>query len=217
MDSDTLQGQTALVTGATNGIGRATAKALAGAGADVLVHGRDTGRGAEVVAELEATGASARFIAAELSDPGQVRNLAASAGEVDILVNNGGLSAFGPTAELEPDRYAEMFAANVQAAFLLVAALAPGMADRGRGAIVTVSSMAGRIVDVRSPSHPLQNHRTLRPDAETTPVKPDLNEPQVPQVQASRSWTASPPIMRLSGAHGAADRRSFARAVLSVT
>jgi NAD(P)-dependent dehydrogenase (short-subunit alcohol dehydrogenase family) len=145
MDTDTLQGQTALVTGATSGIGRATANALAGAGANVLVHGRDAERGGEVVSELEAAGASASFIAAELGDADQVRELAVSAGEVDILVNNGGVSAFGPSAELEPKRYEEMFAANVQAAFMLVAALAPGMADRGRGAIVTVSSMAGRI------------------------------------------------------------------------
>jgi NAD(P)-dependent dehydrogenase (short-subunit alcohol dehydrogenase family) len=145
MDTDTLQGQTALVTGATSGIGRATANALAGAGANVLVHGRDPERGGEVVSELEAAGASASFIAAELGDADQVRDLAVSAGEVDILVNNGGVSAFGPSAELEPKRYEEMFAANVQAAFMLVAALAPGMADRGRGAIVTVSSMAGRI------------------------------------------------------------------------
>lgn len=145
MDKATLNGQAALVTGATSGIGRATANALAGAGASVIVHGRDAERGGEVVAELEAAGASARFLAAELGDADQVRGLAAAAGEVDILVNNGGLSAFGPSAELDPDRYEAMFAANVQAAFLLVAALAPGMAERGRGAIVTVSSMAGRI------------------------------------------------------------------------
>jgi NAD(P)-dependent dehydrogenase (short-subunit alcohol dehydrogenase family) len=145
MEKDTLQGQTALVTGATSGIGRATANALAGAGATVLVHGRDAERGGEVVAELGAPGSSARFLAAELADPDQVRGLASEAGEVDILVNNGGLSAFGPSADLEPERYEEMFAANVRAAFVLVAALAPGMAERGRGAIVTVSSMAGRI------------------------------------------------------------------------
>jgi NAD(P)-dependent dehydrogenase (short-subunit alcohol dehydrogenase family) len=145
MDKDMLRGQTALVTGATSGIGRTTANALAGAGASVVVHGRDAERGAEVVAELEAAGASARFLAAELGDDDQVRELAAAVGEVDILVNNGGLSAFGPSAELEPEQFREMFAANVEAAFLLVAALAPGMADRGRGAIVTVSSMAGRI------------------------------------------------------------------------
>ena len=145
MDKATLDGQTALVTGATSGIGRATANALAGVGASVIVHGRDAERGGEVVAELEAAGASARFLAAELGDADQVRGLAAAAGEVDILVNNGGLSAFGPSAELEQEAYGAMFGANVQAAFLLVAALAPRMAERGRGAIVTVSSMAGRI------------------------------------------------------------------------
>jgi NAD(P)-dependent dehydrogenase (short-subunit alcohol dehydrogenase family) len=140
-----LKGQTALVTGATSGIGRATANALAGAGASVIVHGRDAGRGAEVVEELGEGGASARFLAAELGDAAQVAELAAAAGEVDILVNNGGLSTFGPTAELDPERYEAMFAANVRAAFQLVAALAPGMANRGRGSIVSVSSMAARI------------------------------------------------------------------------
>jgi NAD(P)-dependent dehydrogenase (short-subunit alcohol dehydrogenase family) len=145
MDKDRLDGQTALVTGATSGIGRATANALACAGATVIVHGRDPERGAEVVAELETSGASARFVTAELSDADQVRELAAAAGEVDVLVNNGGMSAFGPSAELDPDRYDTMYAANDRAAFLLVAALAPGMAERGRGAIVSVSSMAGRI------------------------------------------------------------------------
>jgi NAD(P)-dependent dehydrogenase (short-subunit alcohol dehydrogenase family) len=145
MDKDNLQGKTALITGATSGIGRATANALAGTGATVWVHGRDADRGAEVVEELQAAGADARFHAAELGDPDQVRDLAAAAGEVDILVNNGGLSAFGPTAELDLDRYEEMFAANVRASFQLVAALAPGMAGRGHGAIVSVSSMAGRI------------------------------------------------------------------------
>jgi NAD(P)-dependent dehydrogenase (short-subunit alcohol dehydrogenase family) len=145
MDEKTLQGQTALVTGATSGIGRATANALAAEGATVIVHGRDAARGDEVVEELRAAGASARFLAAELGDADQVRELAAAAGEVDILVNNGGISAFGPTAELDIDRYEAMFAANDRAAFLLVAALAPGMAERGRGSIVSVSSMAGRV------------------------------------------------------------------------
>jgi NAD(P)-dependent dehydrogenase (short-subunit alcohol dehydrogenase family) len=145
MDNDNLNGQIALVTGATSGIGRATVTALAAAGADVIVHGRDAARGGEVVEELTEEGASARFLAAELSDAEQVRKLAAAAGEVDILVNNGGISAFEPTAELDPERYEAMFAANVRAAFLLVGALAPGMASRGGGSIVSVSSMAARV------------------------------------------------------------------------
>jgi NAD(P)-dependent dehydrogenase (short-subunit alcohol dehydrogenase family) len=144
-NNDNLNGQTALITGATSGIGRATAKALAAAGAEVIVHGRNAARGGEVVEELAEAEASARFLAAELGDAEQVRELAAAAGEVDILVNNGGISAFEPTADLDPERYEAMFAANVRAAFILVGALAPGMAGRGSGSIVSVSSMSARI------------------------------------------------------------------------
>ncbi|MCU1659302.1 MAG: family NAD(P)-dependent oxidoreductase, partial [Pseudonocardiales bacterium] len=64
-----LSGQTALVTGATSGIGRAAALKLAEQGATVLVHGRDAGRGAQVVDEIRQAGGDARFVAADLSDP----------------------------------------------------------------------------------------------------------------------------------------------------
>ncbi|MCW2995993.1 MAG: family NAD(P)-dependent oxidoreductase [Conexibacter sp.] len=140
-----LDGQRALVTGATNGIGRAVARQLAVDGADVLVHGRDATRGAEVVDGILAAGGRARFLAADLGDAADVRRLAADTGDVDILINNGGISIFGPTAELDLDASDEMFAANVRAALILVGALAPGMAARGSGAIVSLSSMAGRV------------------------------------------------------------------------
>jgi NAD(P)-dependent dehydrogenase (short-subunit alcohol dehydrogenase family) len=64
---------------------------------------------------------------------------------VDVLVNNGGFSWFGPTAELDVATFDAMFASNVRAAYQLVAALAPGMAERGRGSIINVDSMAGHI------------------------------------------------------------------------
>src|SRR5579875_3438945 len=86
----------ALVTGATSGIGRAIADKLADDGFTVLVHGRDARRGAAVVDDIEARGGQARFIAADLTDPGQVTALAELAGEVDVLVNNAGFSWFGP-------------------------------------------------------------------------------------------------------------------------
>lgn len=140
-----LRGQRALVTGATSGIGRATALELAVMGAEVVVHGRDAARGAETVQAIHAAGATARFVAADLGDVDSVRALAEQAGAVDILVNNGGISVFGPTADTDLDKYDAMFAANVRAAFVLVGALAPGMAERGRGAIVSVSSMAAHV------------------------------------------------------------------------
>src|SRR3981189_2192902 len=96
-----LSGQTALVTGATSGIGKAAALKLAEHGATVLVHGRDAGRGAGVVDQIEQAGGQARFVAADLSDPAAIAQLAAELGRIDILVNNAGSSWFGPSSELD--------------------------------------------------------------------------------------------------------------------
>ncbi|MGB8406741.1 MAG: SDR family oxidoreductase [Mycobacterium sp.] len=137
--------QVALVTGATSGIGRAVAFDLARDGYSVLVHGRDAARGADTVREIQARGGQARFIAADLNDPAAVAALATAAGEVDVLVNNGGFSWFGPTADLDVATFDELFGSNVRAAYQLVAALAPGMASRGHGSIVSVDSMAGHV------------------------------------------------------------------------
>lgn len=140
-----LEGQRALVTGATSGIGRAVALQLAHDGAEVLVHGRDAARGAETVKEITDAGGKASFVAADLADPADVERLASDVGDVDILINNAGISAFGPTAEFDPAVFDKMFASNVRAPFFLVAALAPAMAARGHGSIVNLSSMAGGV------------------------------------------------------------------------
>jgi NAD(P)-dependent dehydrogenase (short-subunit alcohol dehydrogenase family) len=140
-----LDGQKALVTGATSGIGRAIALQLARDGAEVVVHGRDAARGDETVKAIEASGGRARFVAANLSDPAEIRRLAVDAGDIDILVNNAGFSIFGATAGLEVEKFDALFASNVRAPFFLVAALAPGMAARGKGTIINMSSMAGQI------------------------------------------------------------------------
>jgi NAD(P)-dependent dehydrogenase (short-subunit alcohol dehydrogenase family) len=139
------QSQTALVTGATSGIGRAIALQLGRAGLEVVVHGRDSARGAETVDAITAAGGKARFVAADLTDAADVQRLAEQVGAVDVLVNNGGFSLFGPTADLAVDRFDSLFAANVRAPFLLVAAFAPGMAAKGNGSIVNIGSMAGQV------------------------------------------------------------------------
>jgi NAD(P)-dependent dehydrogenase (short-subunit alcohol dehydrogenase family) len=140
-----LDGKTALVTGSTSGIGKATAAALARLGATVIVTGRDTERGARVVKEIEDDGGVARFVAADLSDPGQIAHLAQEAGAVDILVNNAGRSWFGPTADLDAATFDALFSSNVRSAYLLTAALAPAMAARGSGSIVNLDSMSGAV------------------------------------------------------------------------
>jgi NAD(P)-dependent dehydrogenase (short-subunit alcohol dehydrogenase family) len=90
-------------------------------------------------------GGRARFIAADLSDSADITRLAGDAGDIGVLVNNAGFSLFGPTADIAAERFDALFASNVRAPFLLVAAVGPAMARRGAGSIVNVSSMAGRI------------------------------------------------------------------------
>src|SRR5258708_2465658 len=122
-----LQDQKALVTRATSGIGRAMAFQLARDGAEVIVHGRDVARGTETVEAIIAAGGRARFVAADLSNPADLRHLVEDIGDIDILVNNAGFSVFAATADLDIDTFA------------------PGMVARGTGSIINVSSMAGQI------------------------------------------------------------------------
>lgn len=140
-----LQDQKALVTGATSGIGRAMAFQLALDGAEVIVHGRDATRGTETVEAIIAAGGWARFVAADLSNPADLRRLVEDIGDIDILVNNAGFSWFGATEELNIDTFDALFASNVRAAYFLVAAFAPAMVVRGKGSIINLSSMAGQI------------------------------------------------------------------------
>lgn len=142
-----LNGRAALVTGATSGIGRATALALARRGARVIVSGRDATRGQSAVEAIRTDAGVADFLEATLDNAESARKLARRTldivGHVDILVNNAGVFAFGPTAETSLETFDDAFATNVRAPFVLVAELAPGMAERGKGAIINVSSMVG--------------------------------------------------------------------------
>lgn len=143
-DSDSRQ-RSALVTGATSGIGRAIALKLASDGFYVIVHGRDASRGKATVEEIESSGGCGRFVSADVSEPSEIARLAEEVGAVDVLVNNAGFSWFGPTADLDVATFDSLFASNVRSAYFLVAALAPKMAARGSGCIINLGSMAGQI------------------------------------------------------------------------
>ncbi|MCQ4079302.1 SDR family oxidoreductase [Streptomyces sp. RB6PN25] len=136
---------TALVTGATSGIGRAVAKRLAADGMSVVVTGRNARRGAETVNEITAAGGRARFVETDLEDSAGIDRLAAEVGEVDVLVNNAGQAIWAPTEEMKVSDYDAMFASNVRAAFFLVAAFAPTMAAKGSGSVINIGSMAGSL------------------------------------------------------------------------
>ncbi|OCB16491.1 SDR family NAD(P)-dependent oxidoreductase [Mycobacterium intracellulare] len=142
--SNELTGRNALVTGATSGIGRAIAEGLAGRGAAVVLHGRDSSRGDAVVQAIQADGGVARFVAADLTDSDQVQQLAADAGDVDILVHSAGIYEFVPTAHTDAASFDRQIAVNMRAPFLLVAALAPEMVGRQNGSIVLIGSSSAR-------------------------------------------------------------------------
>ena len=138
---------TALITGGTSGIGLATAKKLAQLGIYVLVVGRNAERGKKAVDEIRAAGGKADFISSDLRGAESAREVARKAielgnGHVDILINNAGIYPFGPTHEMTEEQFDRVFSTNVKAPYFLVAELAPLMAERGKGAIVNLSTMA---------------------------------------------------------------------------
>jgi NAD(P)-dependent dehydrogenase (short-subunit alcohol dehydrogenase family) len=148
-DRCSLAGRVALVTGASRGLGAATARALAGAGAAVACTGR-------VVAQAEATArriaeAGGRAAAFPLDVP-RADQVAAVVGDVervlgpvDILVNNAGITLEKKTVEVTDEEWATVLATNLTAVFRLARAVAPGMLARGRGKIINVGSMYGVI------------------------------------------------------------------------
>ena len=140
-----LAGLTALVTGATSGIGREVALQLAEHGAEVVVHGRSAERGAKTVRDIQNAGGKARFVAADLNSADDVRRLAAEAGPVDILINNAGIYKFGGTLDVDDATFEEHVNVNLRAPYILVQQLVPTMVGRGGGAVVNVSTLAASV------------------------------------------------------------------------
>ena len=139
-----MSGEVCVVTGATSGIGKATAAALAGRGAQVILVGRDRGRGEAVAAEVAAPGGPApRLEVADLASMGQVRALAERLGaleRIDVLVNNAGLMA--SQRRVTADGYDEVFAVNHLAPFLLTNLLLGKLASAAPARVITVTSDA---------------------------------------------------------------------------
>ncbi|WP_182064428.1 SDR family NAD(P)-dependent oxidoreductase [Curtobacterium sp. ME12] len=135
-----LDGRTALVTGGSSGIGRAIATALADAGAHVLVAARTGSAIDATVDDVRAAGGSADGVVADLSTRAGAHALADVAGDVDVLVNSAGINLRPPMAELDEATWDATMAVNLDAPFVLGQRLAPGMAARGYGRIVSISS-----------------------------------------------------------------------------
>jgi short-subunit dehydrogenase len=137
-----LDGATVLLTGATGGLGQAIAQALDAAGARVLL----SGRRAELLEEVRARlGDGAVALPADLAEPGAAAELARRAGDVDVLVANAGLPGSGRLDGFTPEELDRALDVNLRAPVQLTRALLPGMLERGRGHLVFVSSLSGKV------------------------------------------------------------------------
>ena len=146
-------GRTALITGATDGVGRVVARALAQQGWRVLVHGRDRPRGEALVREIEQAGGSATFLAADLASLAEVRRLADAVkqqtGRLELLINNAGIGTVGsaPGRQTSADGHELRFAVNYLAGFLLTRLLLPLLKASAPARIVNVASAGQQPID----------------------------------------------------------------------
>jgi NAD(P)-dependent dehydrogenase (short-subunit alcohol dehydrogenase family) len=141
-----LDGKRALVTGASRGIGRATAEALAAAGASVTLAARAEAELAEGAAAIRASGGRAAVLALDVTDTAAVKPRIAATGPYDILVNNAGINRPKPFLAMDEATFDALYDVNVRAAYFVAQAVAQGMVAAGRGGvIVNVSSQMGLV------------------------------------------------------------------------
>jgi 3-oxoacyl-[acyl-carrier protein] reductase len=158
-------GITALVTGATQGIGRATAFALGRAGYRVGVCARTGAKVDALVTELQQEGIEAAGHTADVSDPVQsaaaVERIVAALGEIGVLVNNAGVLVARPFEELSLEEWDATMATNLRSLFLMTRAVLPPMRRRGEGAIVNIASLAARNGFVGGTAYTASKHAVL--------------------------------------------------------
>ena len=142
-----LEARVSLVTGASRGIGRAIAKALAAEGARVVVGSRDAARLAEVVAEIEGAGGRAEAIALDVADRGSVEagvaHVVAAHGRIDHLVNNAGVARDNLLVRMKDEEWQQVLATNLTGVFLCTQAALKPMLKQRSGRIVNITSVVG--------------------------------------------------------------------------
>jgi 3-oxoacyl-[acyl-carrier protein] reductase len=145
---ESLKGKKALITGGGKGIGRALAVALAQEGVDIALMGRSAGSLESVAKELSGMGVKVAYATADVSDMNAVNtavtHLTKELGEIDILINNAGIAAFGGFLELEPAQWEQIIQVNLMGVYYVTRAILPGMIERKTGDIINISSTAGQ-------------------------------------------------------------------------
>jgi NADP-dependent 3-hydroxy acid dehydrogenase YdfG len=187
MTSADLSGRVVAVTGASSGIGEATALACARAGAAVALAARRTDRIEALAQRIEAEGGRAVAIATDVSDEAQARAFVEGAhrelGRLDVLVNNAGVMLLGPIVDAPTDEWRRMIDANLYGVLYCTHAALPIMLEQGSGHVVNVSSVAGRVARAGSGVYNLTKwgvgafSESLRQEVTTRHVRVSLVEP----------------------------------------
>jgi len=199
-----LAGRTAVVTGASSGIGQATARALAASGARVGLAARRVERLAELEKEIAQSGGEALALPTDVADyaqaDGMVRRVEEACGGVDFLVNCAGVMLPAPIAEADPADWRKMVEVNLMGALHTIRAALPGMLERGDGHIVNVSSTSGRTHEERFSVYAATNHglgaftEVLRKEVHPRRVRVTLFEPG--PTRSELGSHADPEVMR---------------------
>jgi NAD(P)-dependent dehydrogenase (short-subunit alcohol dehydrogenase family) len=159
-------GKVALITGAGNGIGRATAIGFASRGARVVVVDRDQAAGEATAGILRQQGGDSRFVAADVTKSADVQAYVKATldayGAIDCFYNNAGIEgAVAPTAEYDEDMFDRVMAVNVKGVFLGLRHVLPVMLRQGRGAVVNTASVAGLVASPGMPAYVASKHAVI--------------------------------------------------------
>jgi NAD(P)-dependent dehydrogenase (short-subunit alcohol dehydrogenase family) len=159
-------GKVALITGAGNGIGRASAIGFASRGAKVVIVDRDKDAGEATASILRQQGGEARFVAADVTRSAEVQNYVKAAldayGSIDCFYNNAGIEgSVAPTAEYDEDMFDRVMAVNVKGVFLGLRHVLPVMIKQGQGAVVNTASVAGLVASPGMPAYVASKHAVI--------------------------------------------------------
>lgn len=219
--SASLSGKVALVTGGTKGIGHGIALALASAGADVIITGRDTAGGANVTAEITAYGRRTAFLPGDLADEDFVGGLIAQAigqfGQLDILVNNAGWGPETPALDIPLEEWRRCQLINLEVPFRLAQAAGRHFVDQGRGVIINISSVNGQRGSAEEAHYCAAKHglngltKTLAKEWAKLGVRVNAIAPGLVLTEMTRHWQETPGLIERMSAFYPANRPGYPR------
>jgi len=153
MISNNLEGKVVVITGASSGLGEATARLLSAQGATVALGARRVDRIQALADELTNSGGKALAVATDVTDPDQVKALVDAAvqtyGRIDVMINNAGLMPHSPLERLKIDEWDRMIDVNIKGVLYGIAAALPHMKEQMAGHIINVSSVLGLVLSLR--------------------------------------------------------------------